>query len=574
MAHGKVVPLIDSSSYICSTQLYVLQITHACSVYHDLKLASVTRPSQPYRPCPRRAGASGQLKSTSRSNHPNLWHLFDWEENLRAHPPSVPLFLHRICRQCRPGKRYAISVDLNVVAEDQNALLSAVGNYMAELTRSLDYAIALSYKRNPLSSKSRFVRGVLLVKGVHFYGFHSSYAPFLKIHMIDPSHLTRAVTLLKSGVVMSKKFNVFESHISFYLQFMCDFNLYGCGWLDLGEVWRRGEEYPSDEESEEGAPDHENRPAVQVLFKSSPHPTQSRMELEVDAVAFHILNRHALAARKIHHKLTIPGPELPPDPLVLSVRELWEDERRRRVAMGLDPSPELPVDPSENSRRPGGDWIAETRWWDEIKRRIEAEGGQEVPPQDKSWEKWVPTTFESLDGLWEDGYRAWKPELTGNEHLDEPEPTFNDQSLHPYDSPPVNVDRSGELSQILQSNVDETLLSSQQLEQLFDEERGRVDFRNQDLDFDENLEYEDGFLDGDVVNPTGDEITPEPTPGMIPSTVLQKRTPGSEGWVCPLSAVVRFCYLPFSGLLLRESGRSQQKTGLISRGIPLPSFVT
>src|ERR1700753_3025411 len=107
---------------------------------------------------------------------------------------------------------------------------------MAELTRSLDCAIALSYKRDPLSSKSHFVRAVLLVKGVHFYGFHSSYAPFLKIHMIDPSYLTRAVTLLKSGVVMSTKFNVFESHINFYLQFMCDFNLYGCGWLDLGEV--------------------------------------------------------------------------------------------------------------------------------------------------------------------------------------------------------------------------------------------------------------------------------------------------------------------------------------------------
>lgn len=392
--------------------------------------------------------------------------------------------------------------------------------------------------------------------------------------MIDPSNLTRAVTLLKSGVVMSKKFNVFESHISFYLQFMCDFNLYGCGWLDLGEVWRRGDDCPPDEEPEEGAPDYENRLAAQALFKSSPHPTQSRMELEVDAVAFHVLNRHALTARKIHHKLTIPGPELPPDPLVLSVRELWEDERRRRVAIGLDPSPELPVDPSENSRRPGGDWIAEARWWEEIKRRVEAEGGQEVSPQDKSWEKWVPTTFESLDGLWEDGYRAWKPKPTGDEHLDGPEPTFNDQSLHPYGSPSANVNRSGELSQMSQSNVDEALLSSQQLEQLFDEEGGRVDFRNQDLDFDENLEYGGGFLDGDVANPAGNETTPESTPGMIPSTILQKITHGSEGCVCSLSTIVRFRHLPFSGLLPRGSGRSQQKTGLISQGTPPLSVVT
>ena len=403
-----------------------------------------------------------------------------------------------------------------------------VGSYMADLTRSLDLAIALSYKRNPLSSKSRFVRAVLLVKGVHFYGFHSSYAPFLKIHLIDPSYLTRAVTLLKSGVVMSKKFNVFESHISFPLQFMCDFNLYGCGWLDLGEVWRRGEDHFSDEELEEGAPDYENTQAVQALFKSSPHPTQSRMELEVDAIAFHILNRHALSARKIHHKLSIPGPKPPTDPLVLSVRELWEDERRRRAAKGLDPSPEIPADPSENSRSPGGDWVAETRWWDEIKQRIEAERGQEGPPQDKSWEKWVPTTFESLDGLWEDGYRAWKPELTDNEPSDGPEPTFNDQSFNPYVSSSTSGQHAGEHSQIFQSNVDKTLLSGQQLNQFFDEESGCVDFRNQDLGFDENLEYEEGFLEGDVVDTPGNESPPGATPPAIPSTALQKVTQTHE----------------------------------------------
>lgn len=415
-----------------------------------------------------------------------------------------------------------------LVLRTKTRFIFTVGSYIAELTRSLDCAIALSYKRNPLSQKSRFVRAVLLVKGVHFYGFHSSYTPFLKIYMIDPSYLTRAATLLKSGVVMSKKLNVFESHISFCLQFMCDFNLYGCGWLDLGEVWRRGEDYSSDKESEEGEPGIESTQAVQAFFKSSPHPTQSRMELEVDVVAFHLLNRHALSARKIHHKLSIPGPKLPTDPLVLSVRELWEDERRRRAAKGLDPSPELPADPSENSRRPGGDWVAEARWWDEIKRRIEAERGHEEPRQDKSWEKWVPTTFESLDGLWEDRYRAWKPELIGDEFSDGPEPTFNDQSLNPYDSS-ENKQHYGELSQMLQPNVNESLLSSPQLQQILDEENGRVDFQNRDLDFDENLEYEDGFLDGDTADAAGNEPTPESTPLVNPSTILQKITQGPGG---------------------------------------------
>ena len=40
---------------------------------------------------------------------------------------------------------------------------------------------------------------------------------------------------------MGVKLNVFESHLSYPLQFMCDFGLYGCGAMDLASVsWRTG----------------------------------------------------------------------------------------------------------------------------------------------------------------------------------------------------------------------------------------------------------------------------------------------------------------------------------------------
>ncbi|QRW05070.1 DNA polymerase family B [Ceratobasidium sp. AG-Ba] len=103
--------------------------------------------------------------------------------------------------------------------------------------QTLNRAIAISLKRNPLESK--FVRAVILVKGVHFYGFHSSYAPFLKVIMADPGMVQRAATVLRSGAVMRQKIQVFETHISFILQFMCDFGLYGCGWLDFGRYYVR-----------------------------------------------------------------------------------------------------------------------------------------------------------------------------------------------------------------------------------------------------------------------------------------------------------------------------------------------
>ncbi|KAG6376576.1 hypothetical protein JVT61DRAFT_1554 [Boletus reticuloceps] len=53
-------------------------------------------------------------------------------------------------------------------------------------------SIALSIKRNPTSPNSQFIRAIILVKGVHFYGFHSSYTPFLKVLIADPAFVNRA----------------------------------------------------------------------------------------------------------------------------------------------------------------------------------------------------------------------------------------------------------------------------------------------------------------------------------------------------------------------------------------------
>lgn len=51
--------------------------------------------------------------------------------------------------------------------------------------------------------------------------------------MADPSMIQRAATVLRSGAVMRQKIQTFETHISYLLQFMCDFGLYGCGWLEF-----------------------------------------------------------------------------------------------------------------------------------------------------------------------------------------------------------------------------------------------------------------------------------------------------------------------------------------------------
>lgn len=333
-------------------------------------------------------------------------------------------------------------------------------------------------KRNPYSPKSKFVRAVILVKGVHFYGFHASYSPFLKVYIADPAYVNRAVTILQSGTVMKTRFRVYESHISYILQFMCDFGLYGCGWMDLGEVWERGRD-----EAQETRDIDKDDGESDIVFNPSPHFRQSRMPLEVDVAAHQILNRHTLTARNIHHKLTIPAPSLPPEPLVPSVRELWEDERRRRLAKGLSPSPEIPKDLSENSRGRGAEWVAEARWWEEIKKRIEKERGNEkVLSSSMGWERWVMTIFESIEALWEDEWKMWRPvpsrseEGTSTDHHS-PGPEVNEEE-NPYAATRADESWRQEYegaSEQVEADVDETMLSSQAMEQLVEKEEAEWD---------------------------------------------------------------------------------------------------
>ncbi|KAJ7597046.1 hypothetical protein C8J56DRAFT_919017 [Mycena floridula] len=331
-----------------------------------------------------------------------------------------------------------------------NLAPSSVRRYIRKLIKSLNHAIALSLKRDPHAGK--FIRAIILIKGIPFYGFHASYSPFLKIYVANPALVNRAVAICMSGSVMSTRFRVFESHIGLVLQFLSDFGLYGCGAIDLCNVLQRG----NNAEDEE------------FQFPPSTYFRQSRMELEVDVEAHNILNRNQLTARNLHHKLEITESQ-PLEPLVLSVRELWDDERSRRVVRGLNPSPEMPVDPSESSRGPGGDWVSEVRWWDSIRARIEAEKGLEPPPRDVTWENFVMTAFESVQGIWDKSKRTWKPGSV--------------------EEPAVELD----INEPDDIDVDETLLSTQAVI-LFEEQEDRdkkLTKRNELYEDDEQRKSED-----------------------------------------------------------------------------------
>lgn len=247
--------------------------------------------------------------------------------------------------------------------------------YINRLARAINACMAASLNRRD-PAKSLFVAFIVPVKAVPFYGFHVGYRYFLKIYTLDPKFMTRLATLLRSGEIMKKKFIVYESHIPYLLQFMLDANLYGCGWVDISKAKFR-EPVPEDTDiaSSGGtvsSGDADVPMAAQTvgdvaLLRKGPKlytrssipasmlyadadaspPRVAHSALEFDIHVSWILNRHRIKERNLHADFTeYLNKPIPDDfKFVHSVRELWEDEKRRRKAKGLAG----PMEVSENS---------------------------------------------------------------------------------------------------------------------------------------------------------------------------------------------------------------------------------
>lgn len=106
---------------------------------------------------------------------------------------------------------------------------------------SLNHAICLALRQNPADGKHGggtdprhlHVVSVMLCKGVPFYGYHIGYNYFLKVSLVNPGRIYVALEQMRKPVVLGREWQPFEAHVNHVLQFMCDFDLYGCGWLEL-----------------------------------------------------------------------------------------------------------------------------------------------------------------------------------------------------------------------------------------------------------------------------------------------------------------------------------------------------
>ena len=291
-----------------------------------------------------------------------------------------------------------------------------VATYVHRLHLSIDHALAVSYRRNMYDGKTSFVAHITLVKGVPFYGYYVGYRFFLKVYMLNPLHMTRLADLLRQGTVMKKFIQPYESHMQYLLQWMCDYNLYGCAYIDCSEV-RFRDPVPNFRDMNSSTHKwHDQSIPSSFISSADTLPRQSHCSVEVDIQVQHILNRSDIKPRPLHHDfIERKTPIAPDEKLVHSMAGLWRDETRRRKAkLGItDPGsspfpPDVLVSVSADPRnsQPGG-WIHEEEYREKIlgimmdeklksdRQRVSFDSFVEKA----QFDGWIKTTLESVEDL-------------------------------------------------------------------------------------------------------------------------------------------------------------------------------
>ena len=277
-------------------------------------------------------------------------------------------------------------VKVRVDTENSEPKLTSatVDSYIRCLHLSIDHVLGVSYRRNLSGSKSKFVARVTLVKGTPFYGYHEGYKPYLKIYLLNPLHMTRLSDLLRQGAVLKKAIQPYESHLQYLLQWMCDYNLYGCDYVSCKQV-RFRQPVPRAEELEPTLHLwHDQSIPPLSISDEADFPRLSHCSIEVDICVQNILNRQEINARPIHHDFTeLFHPPPLDEKLVHSMASLWRDETMRRKSLMRDsvPDPDSTPFPAEAlismSAEPRlsqkGGWIHEAEYIDEVRRIISKE---------------------------------------------------------------------------------------------------------------------------------------------------------------------------------------------------------
>ncbi|CAG7818999.1 unnamed protein product [Allacma fusca] len=199
-----------------------------------------------------------------------------------------------------------------------------------DVAQKLDEALN---RTSPHASKRgiKHVVHVSSVKGRSFYGYHKSDELFLKIHFYTPFAVTKASQLLANGSILDRKFQLFESHIPYILQFFLDYNLFGMNLIHYKKVLFRRKQSQTEFGRSFGSTEPRSRWSYdemgEQLFQPESIKRMTRCELEFDVLAEDILNRLEKRSRNSN-----PG-----------IAAIWQDEMERRRKNGILDWANIPV---------------------------------------------------------------------------------------------------------------------------------------------------------------------------------------------------------------------------------------
>lgn len=241
--------------------------------------------------------------------------------------------------------------------------------------------------------------------------------------MLNPINMTRLADLLRQGSILKRPFQPYESHLQYLLQWMCDFNLNGCDYINCSKVRFRGP-VPEYENTDDSANRwNSNSIPKEIVSDEDEFPKQSHCSLEVDVCVEDIINRREIKARHLHHNFIESLDPSPHDEkLVHSMAGLWRDEtiRRRNLmpSVSTDRSPfppEVLISVSaelKSSQRCG--WVHEAEYLDKVRQIIIEESMRSESSQvnlesfieTRPFENKVNTALESVQDLFSANLRS------------------------------------------------------------------------------------------------------------------------------------------------------------------------
>ncbi|KAF3941307.1 hypothetical protein ABW19_dt0201808 [Dactylella cylindrospora] len=282
-----------------------------------------------------------------------------------------------------------------------------VTSYIYRLHASIDHALCKIYRRNPHDPKNVFVARITICKGVPFFGFNVGWSYYLKIYLLSPTIMTRVSDLLRSGAILRKQFQPYEAHLQYIPQWMIDYNLYGCGYINCAKVYFR-RPIPTEDEAGSAHMWYNGSIDLEDILEEEDFPRTSHCSLEIDIRVQDILNRLDVEPRELHSDFLERKNPIPSDQkLVPSMAELWRDEQRRRKLKDITVE-SFGVEFSAASRNIHGGWVHEEEYRDKVMELIDMENAKEILGR-ISWDTFVDndergkdikTTWETVEDFY------------------------------------------------------------------------------------------------------------------------------------------------------------------------------